>query len=200
MAVRCFCGLQILRYYSLYWFSSSSISLLFKFITVLIKKKLLELRSILSPFWFPCSEKTDHCTCPRSYLLTAHSNVIISLPTFIIAECVLIYLDPDSSRTIVGWASRTFSTAIFFLYEQVVEAIKLNLGFFHELDPSYGPFNLSSTALLSYATVNVLLMYCNDLVVCNLAYYRSTQTMLLASKWFVIWRYFWLITFLMIEH
>ncbi|KAF3440110.1 hypothetical protein FNV43_RR18388 [Rhamnella rubrinervis] len=35
-----------------------------------------------------------------------------SLPTFIIAECVLIYLDPDSSRDVVGWASKTFSTAI----------------------------------------------------------------------------------------
>ncbi|XP_027351675.1 leucine carboxyl methyltransferase 1 homolog isoform X2 [Abrus precatorius] len=42
-----------------------------------------------------------------------------SLPTFIIAECVLIYLDPDSTRSIVGWASQTFSTAIFFLYEQI---------------------------------------------------------------------------------
>ncbi|KAG5627026.1 hypothetical protein H5410_012244 [Solanum commersonii] len=51
--------------------------------------------------------------------LTAHADVIISLPTFIIAECVLIYLDPDSSCAIVGWASRTFSTSIFFLYEQI---------------------------------------------------------------------------------
>ncbi|XP_065859150.1 leucine carboxyl methyltransferase 1 homolog [Euphorbia lathyris] len=42
-----------------------------------------------------------------------------SLPTFIIAECVLIYLDPDSTRSIVGWASKTFSTAVFFLYEQI---------------------------------------------------------------------------------
>ncbi|XP_040991325.1 leucine carboxyl methyltransferase 1 homolog [Juglans microcarpa x Juglans regia] len=42
-----------------------------------------------------------------------------SLPTFIIAECVLIYLDPDSSQGIVGWAAKTFSTAIFFLYEQI---------------------------------------------------------------------------------
>ncbi|WVZ04389.1 hypothetical protein V8G54_025195 [Vigna mungo] len=43
-----------------------------------------------------------------------------SLPTFIISECVLIYLDPDSSRRIVGWASQMFSTAIFFLYEQIL--------------------------------------------------------------------------------
>ncbi|KAL8155339.1 hypothetical protein AgCh_000645 [Apium graveolens] len=34
-------------------------------------------------------------------------------------ECVLIYLDPESSRSLVGWASKTFSTAIFFLYEQI---------------------------------------------------------------------------------
>ena len=47
------------------------------------------------------------------------SNAIFSLPTFIIAECVLIYLDPESSRSVVSWASRTFSTAAFFLYEQV---------------------------------------------------------------------------------
>ncbi|KAH7659329.1 tRNA(Phe) (7-(3-amino-3-(methoxycarbonyl)propyl)wyosine(37)-N)- methoxycarbonyltransferase protein [Dioscorea alata] len=42
-----------------------------------------------------------------------------SLPTFIIAECVLIYLDPDSTKAIVGWASKTFPTAVFFLYEQI---------------------------------------------------------------------------------
>ncbi|KAJ3691041.1 hypothetical protein LUZ61_020205 [Rhynchospora tenuis] len=42
-----------------------------------------------------------------------------SLPTFIIAECVLIYLDPTSTRSIVGWAASIFSTAIFFLYEQI---------------------------------------------------------------------------------
>lgn len=56
-----------------------------------------------------------------------HSDVVISLPTFIIAECVLIYLDPDSSRAIVGWASKTFSTSIFFLYEQVLQILKLQI-------------------------------------------------------------------------
>ncbi|EMS68046.1 Leucine carboxyl methyltransferase 2 [Triticum urartu] len=42
-----------------------------------------------------------------------------SLPTFIIAECVLIYLDPASTDAIVSWASEKFSSAIFFLYEQI---------------------------------------------------------------------------------
>ncbi|CAA3000833.1 tRNA wybutosine-synthesizing 4, partial [Olea europaea subsp. europaea] len=47
------------------------------------------------------------------------ANIDPSLPTFVIAECVLIYLDPDSSHDIVRWASKTFSTAVFFLYEQI---------------------------------------------------------------------------------
>uniref|UniRef100_A0A0R0F4A9 Leucine carboxyl methyltransferase 1 homolog n=1 Tax=Glycine max TaxID=3847 RepID=A0A0R0F4A9_SOYBN len=51
--------------------------------------------------------------------IITHAGLDPSLPTFIIAECVLIYLDPDSTRAIVGWASQTFSTAIFFLYEQI---------------------------------------------------------------------------------
>lgn len=59
-----------------------------------------------------------HCLLLAFLLLS--SDVGISLPTFIIAECVLIYLDPDSTRNIVGWASKRFSTAIFFLYEQVL--------------------------------------------------------------------------------
>ncbi|KAK8630382.1 hypothetical protein V6N13_079178 [Hibiscus sabdariffa] len=49
-------------------------------------------------------------------------------------ECVLIYLDPDSSRSIVGWAAKTFSTAIFFLYEQVL--------YFSETSTSLSPFLL----------------------------------------------------------
>ncbi|GAB2232327.1 hypothetical protein Droror1_Dr00011359 [Drosera rotundifolia] len=49
----------------------------------------------------------------------ALANLDFSLPTFIIAECVLIYMDPESSRSLVGWASKKFSSAIFFLYEQI---------------------------------------------------------------------------------
>ncbi|CAN8310787.1 unnamed protein product [Cochlearia groenlandica] len=51
--------------------------------------------------------------------VVSFAGMDLSLPTFIIAECVLIYLDPDSSRAIVNWASDTFPTAVFFLYEQI---------------------------------------------------------------------------------
>ncbi|KAE9600781.1 putative transferase [Lupinus albus] len=51
--------------------------------------------------------------------IAALAGMDTSLPTFIIAECVLIYLDPDSTRAVVGWANQTFTTAVFFLYEQI---------------------------------------------------------------------------------
>ncbi|XP_051129819.1 leucine carboxyl methyltransferase 1 homolog [Andrographis paniculata] len=51
--------------------------------------------------------------------IISQANIDPSLPTFIIAECVLIYLDSKSSCAVVGWASKTFPTAIFFLYEQI---------------------------------------------------------------------------------
>nr|XP_043627642.1 leucine carboxyl methyltransferase 1 homolog isoform X2 [Erigeron canadensis] len=44
----------------------------------------------------------------------------ISESASICRECVLMYLDPESSRAIVEWASKTFSTSIFFLYEQIL--------------------------------------------------------------------------------
>ncbi|OIW17615.1 hypothetical protein TanjilG_28965 [Lupinus angustifolius] len=51
--------------------------------------------------------------------IVALAGMDTSLPTFIIAECVLIYLDPNSTRAVVSWANQTFTTAVFFLYEQI---------------------------------------------------------------------------------
>ncbi|XVF33624.1 hypothetical protein REPUB_Repub17cG0183900 [Reevesia pubescens] len=61
----------------------------------------------------------DLCDIQKLDDVISLANMDPGLPTFIIAECVLIYLDPDSSRSIVGWASKKFSTTIFFLYEQI---------------------------------------------------------------------------------
>ncbi|XP_020576332.1 tRNA wybutosine-synthesizing protein 4 isoform X2 [Phalaenopsis equestris] len=46
-------------------------------------------------------------------------DMMMDLAQLDFAECVLIYLDPDSTTSIVRWASKTFSTAIFFSYEQI---------------------------------------------------------------------------------
>jgi len=42
-----------------------------------------------------------------------------SLPTFIIAECVLIYLEPYASHGLVKWAAEKFSISVFVIYEQI---------------------------------------------------------------------------------
>jgi hypothetical protein len=55
----------------------------------------------------------------RVFKCLIYLSVVISLPTFIIAECVLIYIDPSATATVVSWASEKFSTAVFFICEQV---------------------------------------------------------------------------------
>ncbi|BBN19012.1 tRNA wybutosine-synthesizing protein 4 [Marchantia polymorpha subsp. ruderalis] len=42
-----------------------------------------------------------------------------SLPTLILAECVLIYMEPEASRDVIKWAAEKISTGIFVLYEQI---------------------------------------------------------------------------------
>ena len=37
----------------------------------------------------------------------------------ILAECVLVYMDPDKSRDVVNWFGQHFSTALFLNYEPV---------------------------------------------------------------------------------
>lgn len=41
------------------------------------------------------------------------------LPTLLIAECVLVYMSPEQSASLVSWAASTFGTAMFINYEQV---------------------------------------------------------------------------------
>lgn len=41
------------------------------------------------------------------------------LPTLILAECVLIYLEPTVSRQVVKWCAEKFETAAFVTYEQI---------------------------------------------------------------------------------
>lgn len=43
-----------------------------------------------------------------------------SLPTLLISECVLIYLDPVHSDAIVRWATDSLQLPVFVLYEQIL--------------------------------------------------------------------------------
>ncbi|XP_073415382.1 leucine carboxyl methyltransferase 1 [Dendrobates tinctorius] len=41
------------------------------------------------------------------------------LPTLLVAECVLVYMTPEQSGSLLKWAAGTFPTAMFINYEQV---------------------------------------------------------------------------------
>uniref|UniRef100_A0A3B3YKI7 Leucine carboxyl methyltransferase 1 n=1 Tax=Poecilia mexicana TaxID=48701 RepID=A0A3B3YKI7_9TELE len=43
----------------------------------------------------------------------------IKLPTLLLSECVLVYMSPAQSSSLVHWAAQTFHTAMFINYEQV---------------------------------------------------------------------------------
>lgn len=67
-------------------------------------------------------------TCVITFIHGQSSNILIisrvmcRLPTLILAECVLIYLEPTVSRQVVKWCAEKFETAAFVTYEQVVLA------------------------------------------------------------------------------
>eukprot|EP00897_Mesotaenium_endlicherianum_P009451 jgi/Mesen1/8534/ME000484S07926 len=57
-----------------------------------------------------------------------------SIPTLILAECVLIYMDPASSRQLVKWAAQKFPTSAFAIYEQRAEALDMDAIYNRSLD------------------------------------------------------------------
>ncbi|XP_075756024.1 leucine carboxyl methyltransferase 1 isoform X2 [Pelodiscus sinensis] len=46
-------------------------------------------------------------------------NMDTQLPTLLIAECVLVYMTPPQSASLLKWAANTFQAAMFINYEQV---------------------------------------------------------------------------------
>lgn len=47
------------------------------------------------------------------------AGIDTSVPTMFLAECVLVYLEPDKSREVIRWAGNTFSSAFFINYEPI---------------------------------------------------------------------------------
>ena len=49
-----------------------------------------------------------------------HAGVDFSVPTLVLSECVLVYIDPAVSDKIIAWVSKTFfGGAAFAIYEQI---------------------------------------------------------------------------------
>uniref|UniRef100_A0A8C2MFP3 Leucine carboxyl methyltransferase 1 n=1 Tax=Cricetulus griseus TaxID=10029 RepID=A0A8C2MFP3_CRIGR len=46
-------------------------------------------------------------------------NMNTQLPTLLITECVLVYMTPEQSASLLKWAASSFETAMFINYEQV---------------------------------------------------------------------------------
>lgn len=40
-------------------------------------------------------------------------------PTFLLAECVLIYIEADKSSKLIKWAANYFDTSMFVIYEMI---------------------------------------------------------------------------------
>lgn len=47
------------------------------------------------------------------------AEVDFTVPTIFIAECVLVYIEPQNCTNLLKWFSSQFQTAVFVIYEQV---------------------------------------------------------------------------------
>lgn len=42
------------------------------------------------------------------------------VPTYVLSECVLVYMEPADSAAVVRWLGTRFSSAALVVYEQVI--------------------------------------------------------------------------------
>ncbi|GLC52824.1 hypothetical protein PLESTB_000672500 [Pleodorina starrii] len=42
-----------------------------------------------------------------------------SAPTYVLSECVLVYMEPQHSNAVAAWAAKTFRNALMAIYEQI---------------------------------------------------------------------------------
>ena len=80
------------------------------------------------PSWRPASlhwtgHQVDRTHVPFLSLLPSHPSnplpLLHSLPTLFLAECVLVYMEPEKSKELVRWAGANFTTALFVNYDPV---------------------------------------------------------------------------------
>lgn len=49
----------------------------------------------------------------------AQSGINFQTPTMFLTECVLVYMEPESSALLLQWIAKKFNDAFFVNYEQV---------------------------------------------------------------------------------
>lgn len=53
------------------------------------------------------------------------AEVDFKMPTILLAECVLVYIEPQNSQNLLKWLARRFESAVLVNYEQVCLLIEL---------------------------------------------------------------------------
>ena len=71
----------------------------------------------------------------------AAAGVDFTIPTLVVGECVLIYMDAPSSRHLIRWAASAFSSAAFVIYEQILPHDPFGQQMVHNLE--VGPLGVT---------------------------------------------------------
>ena len=58
-----------------------------------------------------------HASCPVAAVERA--GLQYDVPTYVLSECVLVYMEPSDSAAVVRWLGERFTTAALVVYEQV---------------------------------------------------------------------------------
>lgn len=66
-----------------------------------------------------CLRCADLRELEQVHRVLAKAGLLLTVPTLLVAECVLIYMHARHSDALISWASATFSQAAFVLYEQI---------------------------------------------------------------------------------
>lgn len=53
------------------------------------------------------------------------SGINFDIPTMFLTECVLVYMEPESSSMLLHWIAKKFNDVFFINYEQVRNCISL---------------------------------------------------------------------------
>ena len=69
-------------------------------------------------------------------------------PTYVLAECVLVYMDPEDSSSVVRWLGQWLRTAAFVVYEQVSPSCLRCEGVRMCISPSLGFRRVSACGII----------------------------------------------------
>ncbi|GLI70953.1 hypothetical protein VaNZ11_016052 [Volvox africanus] len=73
--------------------------------------------TVCSPYY--CLQAVDLRNLDALELAVQEAGWDVRLPTYILSECVLVYMEPSDSAAVVRWTAQTFPNAVMAIYEQI---------------------------------------------------------------------------------